>query len=163
MVASSITIVMIAIAASVVAQVPRHVGPWAVAYVLNDAHVLNPAEGLTPSLRVGIRNTTQDARLICIVSAGYVVEHADVFASPIESGSHSCSDVSQFALTLPGETHFVQIPAESNELNYPPAKLSIHLFLADAPYTDGRRIGKRTLDWTGTVEQANAAARMMSR
>jgi hypothetical protein len=115
------------------------------------------------ALLVGMTNTSQSPRLVCVTSRHLGVRHPQHEVSGSEGSSHSCRVPAAFRLVQAGETYYRLIHTESNDLRFESARLSIGVDV-DQCVIDASTCGDRLkLEWIGTVKDAMGAARRISR
>lgn len=75
---------------------------------------------------------------------------------------HSCRTAQSFTIVLAGETLFVHVPTVALDLRIDAARLSVDVWLVDAPLgaAEPRQV---TVDWTGKVQDAIRAGLRLGR
>jgi hypothetical protein len=132
------------------------------ASVISDT-VLPADDSQSKILRVGLRNTSGQPRLVCVIGWTYAVEHANYFNAPGEGSSHGCRDTAAFDLVLPEETTFFAVQVTAQDLQFGSAKLNVEVLVRDARYGVSGSPQLRTLKWSGTVEATLTASRRLIR
>src|SRR5437660_1461959 len=111
--------------------------------------------------RVGLKNQSQSARMICDYSAGYSVQDSDYQNGRIGGSSHNCSSRTAFALILPGETRFFPIRVVPKDLRLGSAHVSVDFLFSSALFPSFGEKHDFQVSWTGTVvEIMNSTERL---
>ena len=112
-------------------------------------------------LRLGVKNASGTARLLCAGGWTFSIEHPRHSATRGEGGAHSCRTAESFAVVLAGETLFMLIPTERVDLEVETADLTVDLLMFESPINSTATPRQLTLTWRGKVDDAIGAGQRL--
>jgi len=131
---------------------PPWIAPWVTSAVITSSlESSNSDSGRV--LRVGLKNTSDSARAICIAQTDAFLDAPGIgLGGTSELGN--CTVWSSFALVLAGQTFFAAISLEPADLQSDATDVAIQLRVLESPLDSTALPRERWLDWSGTVGDA---------